>query len=108
LDGIADMNLRKGDRVSIVGTVKHTPDPSERVFIELPDYHHDIWINQDAVKLVQADFEVGDKCTWDGFGDTPATVLAISDGHAWIDMGGGAYCTRLLTAIERVDDDQSI
>jgi hypothetical protein len=100
------MNLRKGDKVSIVGTVKHTPDEGERVFIELPDYHSDIWINQESVKLVQADFEVGDKCRWDGLIADCATVLAISDGHAWIDMGGGSYCTRLLTAIERVDDDQ--
>ena len=98
------MNLRKGDQVSIVGVVKHTPDGNEKVFVQLPDYHSDVWVSQDAVKLVQADFDVGDKCTWEGFGTDPATVLAISDGHAWIDMGGGAYCTRLLTAIERVDD----
>jgi hypothetical protein len=103
------MNLRKGDKVSIVGTVKHTPDDGEHVFIELPDYHSDIWINQESVKLMQADFEVGDKCRWidrDGLIADCATVLAISDGHAWIDMGGGNYCTRMLTTIERVDDDE--
>ena len=108
------MKYRKGDKVSIVGTVKHTPDDGERVFIELPDYHSDIWINQESVKLVQANFEVGDKCRWDGLDKCRwdgliadcATVLAISDGHAWIDMGGGNYCTRMLTTIERVDDDE--
>jgi hypothetical protein len=98
------MNLRKGDQVSVVGIVKHTPDEGERVFIRLPDYHSDIWVSQDSVKLVQADFEVGDSCVWDG--DGRGAILSIYNGHAWIDMGGGNYCTRLLTAIERVDDAQ--
>ena len=97
------MSLRKGDKVSITGIIKHAPEGKEKVFVQLPDYHNDVWVSQDALTLVQADFEVGDKCTWDGFGDVPALVLAISDGHAWIDMGGGAYCTRLLTAIQRID-----
>jgi hypothetical protein len=102
------MNYRKGDRVSIVGTIKHTPATGERVFMELPDYHTDIWVSQDVVTLVQADFEVGDKCSWGNDGtDTyrEGTILAISDGHAWIDLGGGNYFTRMLTTIERVDSD---
>ena len=100
------MKLRKGDTVSIIGTVKHTPDIGERVFIELPDYHTDIWVRQDVVKLMQADFEVGDKCTWIGVGELhfSGIILAINNDHAWIDREDGDYCTRLLTAIERVDD----
>ena len=105
------MKYRKGDKVSIVGIIKHTPDDdADRIFIAVPDYHADIWVSQKVVTLVQADFEVGDKCQWGGTGEClgSGTVLAISDGHAWIDLGGGDYCTRLLTKIERIEeDDQS-
>jgi hypothetical protein len=108
---VITMNYRKGDKVSIVGTVKYTSDGKEKIFIELPDYHTDIWVRPDVVTLVQADFEVGDKCTWPNL-DEPigenkhtGTVLAVSDGHAWIDRGSGDYCTRILTTIERVDSD---
>lgn len=100
------MNYRKGDTVSIVGTVKHNQDDgNERVFIELPDYHTDIWIKPEFVTLVQANFEVGDKCRWVGLMADCATILAISESHAWIYCGGGDYCTRMLTTIEKVDSD---
>ena len=109
LGEIADMNLRKGDRVSIVGTIKHNPDGKEKIFIELPDYHSDIWVSQNVVMLVQAYFEVGDQCTFRSDSEPfSGTILAINDGHAWIDLGGGSYCTRMLTSIERVDDETEL
>jgi hypothetical protein len=106
------MNFRRGDKVSIVGTVKHNfttdqADPDKRVFVDVDGTHETIWIKPDCVTLKQSHFEVDDRCTWEGWTDDPGTILAISEGHAWIDMGGGSYCTRLLTTIERVDDDET-
>jgi hypothetical protein len=98
------MALRQGDKVSVVGVVKHTPDGGEKVFIRLPEYHSDIWIDQGFVTLVEPAFKIGDKCRWESLIPDCATILAVSNGHAWIDMGGGNYCTRLLTTIGRVDD----
>ena len=97
------MNFRKGDHVSIVGIVKHNVEAGEKIFVELPGYHSDIWVSPDVLTLVQAHFDVGDKCQW---ADITGIILAISDGHAWIDRGGGDYCTRLLMTIERVDSDE--
>lgn len=103
--------FRKGDKVTIVGTIKHNQgdDIDKNVFIEIAGYHSDVWINPELVTLVQPSFEIGDECTWmtndaGGYG-VGGTILAIRDGHAWIDMGGGAYCTRLLSTIQRVDSD---
>src|ERR1700743_1423701 len=81
------IRFRKGDIVSIHGTISHTiDDGEERVFVKLPDSHSDLWIKHQHVTLVATVFEVNDRVTWDGDAENNGVILAISDGHAWIDM----------------------
>ena len=100
------MNFRKGDKVSLIGIVKHNQsDDKERIFVDIVDSHETVWLKPYELKMVEPLFEVGDQCAWDKDGENSreGTILAINHGHAWIDLGGGDYCTRLLTAIERVE-----
>jgi hypothetical protein len=96
--------FRKGDKVSVTGIVMYDPSPGKNIFIDV-GASKDIWVDPDSIQLVQAYFEVGDECSWPGSLDQTmtGTALAISNGHAWIDMGDGQYCTRLLTKIDRID-----
>ncbi len=109
------MNFRKGDTVSLQGIVKHNFDASDadkRVFVDVIGSHETLWLKPDDITLVGQLFEVGDSARWLVSGDADTfqygVILAINDGHAWIDMGGGDYCTRLLTAIERVEVSDDI
>ena len=111
------MKFRKGDIVSLRGTVKHNFDPCDgekdtRVFVDIVGSHETIWIKPEDLKLIQQVMEVGDSVRWphhvhaDKF--LYGVILAISDGHAWIDYGIGEYCTRTTTSIERVEADGDI
>lgn len=99
------MVFRKGDKVSITGTIKYRPKPDEHIFIEVDGKTDDVWIHPNFVTLVEPFFEPGDECTFQvqGYGEKTGTVLASSGGHAWIDLGGGEYCTRTLGSIQRVE-----
>jgi len=101
------MNYRKGDKVSVLGIVKHNQNEDKNIFVDVIGSHETLWLEPKDMTLVAPMFEVGDECQWGGTGESLGigTVLAISDGHAWIDRGGGDYCTRMLTTIERVDSD---
>jgi hypothetical protein len=107
------MNFRKGDTVSLRGTVKHdfSPDGKDgdkRVFVDLIGTHETVWIKPEDLTLVGQMFEVGDSVRWQNAGEELflyGVILAISDGHAWIDYGQGEYCTRMLTSVERVQID---
>lgn len=104
------MRFRKGDIVSVRGTVEYDCDTDdELLFIKVPGFYQSVALSPDywngaGLTLVQPRFDVGDEVFWqDGVGNIAGrgTILAISDGHAWIDMGCGAYCTRMLSTIER-------
>ncbi len=99
------MELRKGDKVSVTGTVKYTPTKGERVFVKIEGSHEELWCSPDAVKLVQAKFDIGDRV---GFDYGPSTmdgeILAVSGEHAWIDLGTGEYCTRHFGSITRLPE----
>lgn len=112
------MNYRKGDKVSILGIVQYPPHYTDspedkRVSIKVVNSFETLWMKPEDVTLVTPLFEVGDKCTWGGAPGSPptepmrGTILAISGENAWIDMGG-VYVTRLLTSIERVDDEAEL
>jgi len=105
--------LRKGDKVSVTGTVKYTPDAGERVFVAVKGGTVDLWVDQSEVKLVQAKFEVGDKIAFvarqnEHGGDVQmkGEILAISGEHAWIEYANGEYYTRTFSSIERLPDEE--
>lgn len=105
------MNFRKGDTVSVRGTVKYSYDEGDndkRVFVDVIGSHETLWIKPEDLTLVSQVFEVGDSVRWpiNVEGAAPflyGTVLAIANDHAWIEFGSCEYCTRLLTSIERVE-----
>ena len=99
------MNYRKGDIVNVQGIVKHNfehIDGDKRVFVDIIGSYETIWIKPEDVTLVQPMFETGEQVRWDEHGT--GTIIAINDGHAWIGMDSGDYCTRMLSAIERMPD----
>ena len=108
------MNYRKGDIVSVLGIVRHGKAEGNYVFVDVTGIHTTVMLEPKEITLVAAKFEVGDKCrlaTDTAIGcaedDPVGTILAISDGHAWIEIfPGGNYCTRQLTSIERIESDE--
>ncbi len=98
------MELRKGDKVSVTGTVKYTPDKNERVFVVIEGAHQELWCAQSAVKMVQAAFEVGDRVCWGDTSPFVGEIIAVSGEHAWIDWGDGNYCTRTFGSITRLPE----
>lgn len=110
------MKFRKGDTVSIRGTVKHNfdptgADPDKRVFVDIIGSHETAWMKPEDVKLVAQTFEVGDEVRWlQNAGEglfLSGEILAISGEHAWIGMPDGIYCTRTFSAIERVEVEET-
>lgn len=100
------MTYRKGDRVSIQGIVKHNQGDDKRIFIDVVGSYETLWMEPGHLTLVTPLFEIGDKCKWGDHGR--GDILSIANDHAWIiTAGGGDYCTRLLTSIERVDSDEA-
>ena len=101
------MKYRQGDKVSVLGIVKHNQSDDKRVFVDVIGSHDTLWLEPKDMTLVAPMFEVGDRCDWevDG-GRNGGIILAVSDGHAWINLDGGYYCTRMLTTIERIDSDE--
>ena len=99
------MNYRKGDVVSVQGVVEYDQtDNDKMVFIKIPGAVHSVAMTpQECTKanltMVQPMFEVGESVRWEGHGI--GIIHAIKDGHAWIGMASGDYCTRLLTSINR-------
>lgn len=106
------MKFRKGDIVSVRGIVKYDErDDSPGIFVDIPGIHSVALFNprdaqEGCLTLVQAYFEVGDSVTFTSNGSSlNGTIIGISDEHAWIDLGGGDYCTRLLSSIERIETE---
>lgn len=106
------MQFRKGDVVSVNGTVEYDfnggDSDDKLLFIKVSGHFQTMGLTPDyfdgaGLKLVQATFEIGDDVSW----PTEASqvgggvILSISNGHAWIELGGGDYCTRTLTSLTR-------
>lgn len=112
-EGTFDMAIkfRKGDIVSIQGSVKY--DTAE------DDTFVSVWIGATAdtvmpkpseLTLVRQKIEIGDMVSFtlppigrDPEGVRVGRVLAISNDHLWLDLGGGEYCTRLSDKVERLE-----
>ncbi len=103
------MNLRKGDIVSVLATVQYQADASDDwVHLRVHGEHSSLMISRSATVLtiVTPVFEVGETVWWKMTeGIMSGDILAISNGHAWIDLYNGDYCTRLLSSIQRKEDD---
>jgi len=108
------IKFRAGDVVSVQGTVTYNYAEEDgddgHVHVEIPGaIRSDAYIKPQMLTVVQQTIVIGDlvKFTVPVPGEEPCSmdgrVLAISDGHAWIDLGGGEYCTRMLTSIERAE-----
>ena len=100
------MKYRKGDVVSVTGTVTHDQREDKEVFARLDGYYTDIMLPAANFTLVQPRFDVGETVSLNGTEpEHIGTILAISDDHAWIILGSGDYCTRMLLSIKRVEPE---
>ena len=99
--------FKKGDVVSLQGTIKHDQgDEEKNIFVDVIGAHDTLWMKPQDMTLVQPFFEVGDAVCWGDQGS--GIVHAINDGHAWIGMASGDYCTRLLSTIQRVPTEGAV
>lgn len=107
------MKFRAGDIVSVRATVKHNfnegDDDVALAFSEGIIGGASFWAAPHLLTVVKQGIVIGDNVVFgvtdpDGAGrPVKGTVLAICNGHAWIDLGGGDYCTRTLSSIERAE-----
>jgi hypothetical protein len=101
------MKYRKGDTVSIKGVVEYNQREDKDVFVRVHGHTH--MISSEELTMVSPLFEVGDSVMWPAPNQPRSdvfqygTILAIADDHAWISIGAGDYCTRLLFSIQRVE-----
>lgn len=111
-EGTFDMAIkfRKGDVVTVRAVVRHNCEDDENsVAVDINGAYDAVWPLVQDVTMIQQQIVIGDrvKFTIPVPGEEPqgldGLVLAISNDHAWIDIGGGDYCTRTLTSVERVE-----
>ncbi|TPW26849.1 hypothetical protein [Pararhizobium mangrovi] len=79
---------RKGDRVTLTGTVEYVLD--EKVRVQLTDSFSDVFVSADAVSMERANFHVGDEVDVAGH---YWEVLAVANDHLWCVDTAGDYAT---------------
>jgi hypothetical protein len=95
--------FRKGDVLLLKVTVKHDTNAEDgEITVMQVDGYAPIYAKVADTELVHQFIEIGDRVLWTGRSDEDfGTVLAVANDHAWIDLGGGDYCTRTLSSIYR-------
>ena len=81
------MKFRKGDKVTLFGTVKHDCDADEvAVAVDVDGHFSTIWPSLDQVELVSPKLIVGDAVSiYNSDGILSGKILAISpDGFLWV------------------------
>lgn len=97
------MAFREGDIVSIEAVVKYNAEDKEDVALSIKGSYETVFLSLRFVTITKPLFKIGDDVSW----DSPSTVvgggviLAIANEHAWIELGGGDYCTRMLSTLTR-------
>lgn len=108
------IKFREGDTVTLSAVVRYNFDPAEdeHVALDVPgSISSNLWAKPEAVIIARQVIVIGDRVKF----IVPAgpsgsekwisgLVLAISNDHAWIDLGGGEYATRLLSSIQRDEE----
>lgn len=97
------MKYRKGDEVTVRAVVKYHQDDDTHVHLEIEGHYQSVMLDQKLVMMAKPLFEVGDDVSWDSSPQQVGggVILAISNDHAWIELGGGDYCTRMLSTLTR-------
>lgn len=98
------MKYRKGDQVTVRAVVKFNQDDDTHVHLEINGHYQSVMLDQKLITMTMPVFEVGDDVSWlqpDPSLSAGGVILAISDDHAWIELGGGDYCTRMLSTLTR-------
>lgn len=97
------MKYRKGDEVTVRAVVKYDQDDDTHVHLEINGHYQSVMLDKKLITMATPVFEVGDDVSWDAPPDHigGGVILAISNDHAWIELGGGDYCTRMLTSLTR-------
>jgi hypothetical protein len=100
------MKFRKGDKVSIIGTVKHDCDDDDNsVAVDLKGHYQTLWAEVAIVDLIEPKFIVGDRVSMDGI--RSATVRAISlDGFLWVQDRNGSLFTWSADGVSREEPEQ--
>jgi preprotein translocase subunit YajC len=98
------MTFRRGDNVSVTGVVTQNHYQDEKVQIQLESHHSRIRVEAAVVTMVQPRFDLGDAVEFtDDDGGLHGTIIAIQNGHAWVDLGDEKYRTFPLSSIVRVE-----
>jgi len=97
--------FRKGDIVSIQGTVRFSPDEGdEHISLEIANaIGSPIWVKPEAATLVLARIEVGDKVwTYDLGYECLGELVAIRNGKAWVEIDAIMY-TYAVSDLKRAE-----
>lgn len=105
------IKFRKGDIVSIQGTVTFDFDPTEdgTVAIEIQNsVSSSVWVKSEAATVVRQHIMVGDSVVLvgtvcDDGSEYHGQVLAIFEDRAWVAYGNGDYCTRVMSTLKRAE-----
>jgi hypothetical protein len=98
--------FRKGDRVTVEAIIasEHVLDRGS-IRVEFGDHMGDAFVNVASLTMKQPVIKVDDLITCFEQGTGVATVLAVANEHAWVDLGGGNFATWWLPKVERVDPE---
>lgn len=97
------MKYRAGDKVTVRAVVKYDQSDDTHVHLEIEGHYQSVMLAQKLITMATPLFEVGDDVSWDAAACQVGggVILAISSEHAWIELGGGDYCTRMLSTLTR-------
>lgn len=99
------IKFRKGDIVSIQGTVQFNQEPEDdHIKVEIPDaIGNPVWVKPEAATVVRQKIDVGDMIWTDSLGkELPGKVISIHAGSAWIDVDGVMY-TYFIGSLKRAE-----
>lgn len=102
------MKFRKGDVVMIEATIASAPfnmdNGDAKVKIEFPPFH-DAFVDPADLTMKRPNIAVGDRVRCFELAPDPATVLAVTDDFAWVEIGPDHYSTWRISRLERVDPE---
>ncbi|MCO5085109.1 MAG: hypothetical protein M9939_26465 [Mesorhizobium sp.] len=92
--------FRKGDRVSVMGTVRHDQRGDAQVFLDIDGYYSPVSVGAEEVTLVYPRLDPGDRVRWTN--GVVAQVIAAADGFLWVKSDKGERWTWPATEVSFV------
>lgn len=84
-------SYRKGDRVSLLGIVRHDQRDEGTVYVDVDGHYAAVSVKAADVTLVYPHIEVGERVRWSN--RETGEVIGVDDGNLWVKTDNGSRYT---------------